>query len=203
LLGNFIGDLEQGLLDAYHHQDAHRLGSEEEFQASVNKLAVNVENFVRKRLGDLWSGDIRLELTFGSDEGAATLGEAIIKRKLRNTISEVGQMVSREPELGPALEGITMPGYDGAVWTAYWEYPGYVQFSHPDLDITVSATPNFERNNTIAMAIDTHDGKNLDAWDLGVRWTGDVEKDKQLWTSVLEDAWRDVENIVDEWLNTL
>jgi hypothetical protein len=62
LLGKFIGDLEEQLLDMYDKQDAHRLGSEEDFRVSVNMITVDVENLVRKRLGELWSGDIKLEL---------------------------------------------------------------------------------------------------------------------------------------------
>jgi hypothetical protein len=193
LLGNFIGDLEQGLLDAYHYQDAHRLGSEEEFQASVNKLAVSVENFVRKRLEDLWSGDVRLELTLGSDERAAPLGEAAIKRKLRNTINEVGQMVSREPELGQAIDGTIIADSFGGKWTAYWEYPGFVQISKPDLDVVVAATPDWDRENEIAFQIDTKDGENFAAWDVDVEWSGDVAEDKQTWLSVVRSEWGYIE----------
>ena len=62
LLGNFISDLEQQLLDMYDSQDAHRLGSEEDFRDTIVMLTVDIENLVRKRLGDLWAGDIKLEL---------------------------------------------------------------------------------------------------------------------------------------------
>ena len=121
----------------------------------------------------------------------------ISRQHLRRIIRE-----QLESELGPSLEGITMPGYDGAVWTAYWEYPGYVQLSHPDLDVIVSATPNLSRNNVIDLAIDTHDGENLAAWDVDVRWTGDFEKDKQLWHRAVQGEWAHVEKAIDEWMET-
>lgn len=62
LLGSFVMDLEDQLLDLYMPDASHRLGSEEDYRDAVNVLTVDVENFVRKRLGDLYAGDIRLEL---------------------------------------------------------------------------------------------------------------------------------------------
>tara|TARA_R110000824_G_scaffold60853_22_gene162500 strand:+ start:1440 stop:1724 length:285 start_codon:yes stop_codon:yes gene_type:complete len=62
LLGSFLNDMVYQLMGMYEKEDAHRLGSEEEFEQSVETIAVEVEDLVRKRLGDLWSGDLRLEL---------------------------------------------------------------------------------------------------------------------------------------------
>ena len=62
LLGNFITEMAQELTDQYDPQDAHRVGSEEEFYEAVTTITVEVEELVRRRLGDLWAGDIRLEL---------------------------------------------------------------------------------------------------------------------------------------------
>ena len=120
----------------------------------------------------------------------------ISKRHLRRIIRE-----QLESELGPALEGITMPGYDGAVWTAHWEYPGYVQLSHPDLDVIVSATPDVSRNNVIDIQVDTHDGEELAVWDVDVLWTGGTAEDKQQWQRAVEGEWPRVESAIDEWLS--
>jgi len=62
LLGDFVVDLTVQLIDSYDSQDAHRLGDEVVFEESVMSLVVDVEDFVRRRLSDLWSGDIKLEL---------------------------------------------------------------------------------------------------------------------------------------------
>jgi dihydroneopterin aldolase len=62
LLGKFIGDFERKLLDMYDPQGAHRLGPEHVYEMTVQHLADEVEALVRKRLGDLWSGDIKLEI---------------------------------------------------------------------------------------------------------------------------------------------
>ena len=62
LLGDFVMDLTTQLRGSYDPQDAHRLGDEVAFEDSVNSLVVDVEDFVRQRLSDLWSGDIKLEL---------------------------------------------------------------------------------------------------------------------------------------------
>ncbi len=62
LLGDFLVDMAQELTDSYDPQDAHRIGTEDEFQEQIGIITVEIEDLLRKRLGDLWSGDLRLEL---------------------------------------------------------------------------------------------------------------------------------------------
>ena len=62
LLGDFVTDLVTQLIDMYEPEDAHRIGTPDEFEAQVVSLAGEIESMVRSRLGDLWSGDIKLEL---------------------------------------------------------------------------------------------------------------------------------------------
>ena len=62
LLGDFVTDLAAQLMDSYEPQDIHRIGSEEEFYEAVTTITVEVEDLVRQRLADLWSGDLKLEL---------------------------------------------------------------------------------------------------------------------------------------------
>ena len=62
LLGDFVMDLATQLTGMYDTQDIHRVGDEEEFTEAVNVIASEVEELVRRRLSDLWAGDIRLEL---------------------------------------------------------------------------------------------------------------------------------------------
>jgi len=62
LLGDFLRDMAQELTDQYDPRDAHRVGSEEEFYDALTIITVEVEDLVRQRLSDLWSGDIRLEM---------------------------------------------------------------------------------------------------------------------------------------------
>ena len=62
LLGDFLVDVAQELTDSYDPQDAHRLGSDDEFQEQIVMITTEVEDLLRKRLSDLWSGDLRLEL---------------------------------------------------------------------------------------------------------------------------------------------
>jgi len=63
LLGDFILSLQDALLSQkVDPADAHRLGSPEEYENSVYKVAEDVEDFVRKRLGDLYAGDVREEI---------------------------------------------------------------------------------------------------------------------------------------------
>jgi hypothetical protein len=62
MLGDFLMNMAQELTDMYDPQDAHRLGSDDEFQEQIGMITTEVEDFLRKRLGDLWSGDLRLEL---------------------------------------------------------------------------------------------------------------------------------------------
>jgi len=62
LLGDFVTDLASGLMDMYDPQDANRVGSEEDFYEAVTTITVEVEDLVRQRLNDLWSGDLKLEL---------------------------------------------------------------------------------------------------------------------------------------------
>ena len=62
LLGDFVMDLATQLIDMYDPRDAHRVGTPDQFEAQVVSLAGEIESVVRSRLGDLWSGDIKLEL---------------------------------------------------------------------------------------------------------------------------------------------
>ena len=62
MLGNFLTDMAQELTDQYDPNDAHRIGSEEEFYDALTIITVEVEDLLRKRLTDLWSGDLRLEM---------------------------------------------------------------------------------------------------------------------------------------------
>jgi len=62
LLSNFILRLANELYALYVPEDVDRFGSPEEYEEQVDKLADEVEGFVRTRLGDLYAGDIRLEI---------------------------------------------------------------------------------------------------------------------------------------------
>jgi predicted Holliday junction resolvase-like endonuclease len=62
LLGDFVTDLVTQLIGMYEPKDAHRIGTPDEFEAQVVSLTGEIESMVRSRLGDLWSGDIKLEL---------------------------------------------------------------------------------------------------------------------------------------------
>jgi hypothetical protein len=62
LLGDFVTDLVTQLIDMYEPKDAHRIGTQSEFEAQVVSLTGEIESMIRSRLGDLWSGDIKLEL---------------------------------------------------------------------------------------------------------------------------------------------
>ena len=148
LLGNFVTELVDGLLTDYDPRSANRLGNQEEYEASVNVLASDVENLVRKRLGDLYAGDIRLELTFGTDDAAGALGEIALKRKLRSVIKEQlgrttpeawadqygldidtdndGQVLiyldaeqANRLEMPPGVEWDAQENYDQESWTIY------------------------------------------------------------------------------------
>ena len=63
LLGTFVISLQDALLAiSADPADAHRLGSREEYEESVYQVVEEVEDFVRKRLGDLYAGDVREQL---------------------------------------------------------------------------------------------------------------------------------------------
>lgn len=63
LLGDFILSFQDALLSQkIDPADAHRLGTPEEWENSVYQVAEEVEDFVRKRLGDLYEGDVREQL---------------------------------------------------------------------------------------------------------------------------------------------
>ena len=62
MLGDFLVDIAQELTDSYDSRDAHRIGTEDEFQEQIGMITVEVEDLLRKRLNDLWSGDLKLEI---------------------------------------------------------------------------------------------------------------------------------------------
>ena len=62
MLGDFVLNVAQELTDMYDERDAHRVGSDEEFQEQIGVIMSEVEDLLRTRLQDLWSGDLRLEL---------------------------------------------------------------------------------------------------------------------------------------------
>ena len=65
LLGTFVVSLQDALLAMpVDPADEHRLGTQEEWENSVYQVAEEVEDFVRKRLGDLYAGDVRDELHY-------------------------------------------------------------------------------------------------------------------------------------------
>jgi len=63
LLGTFVISLQDALLGMpVDPADTHRLGTPEEWEESVYRVAEDVEDFVRNRLGDLYAGDVREQL---------------------------------------------------------------------------------------------------------------------------------------------
>jgi len=63
LLGEFVLSLQDALLAIpINPPFASRVGSQEEYEEQVFQVAGEVEDFVRKRLGDLYAGDVREEL---------------------------------------------------------------------------------------------------------------------------------------------
>lgn len=62
ILGDFVLSVAQELTDVYDERDAHRVGSEDEFQEQIGIIMSEVEDLLRKRLQDLWSGQLHVDL---------------------------------------------------------------------------------------------------------------------------------------------
>ncbi len=59
LLGDFILKFQAALLDyEVGVNERHRLGSQKDYENTVYQVAEEVEDFVRKRLADLYAGDV-------------------------------------------------------------------------------------------------------------------------------------------------
>ena len=53
-----------------------------------------------------------------------------------------------------------LPEYKG--WRAAYEYPGYIHYSHPDSDILVCASSDFNGDAKLDIQIQTTDGRSFD-----------------------------------------
>lgn len=100
------------------------------------------------------------------------------------------QWVSHEylDEMGRALDGETI----GRDWTAYWEYPGFIEISKRRVNVSLCATPNWTVNNTIAMAFNYDDGWETAMTDVLVQWTGNVDKDVALYKATIGSIWEQI-----------
>jgi hypothetical protein len=59
MLGDFILKFQAALLDyEVDITERHRLGSQEQYESTAYQVAEEVEDFVRKRLADLYAGDV-------------------------------------------------------------------------------------------------------------------------------------------------
>jgi hypothetical protein len=78
--------------------------------------------------------------------------------------SGVGPVVSGKSEWAELAH--RLPEYDG--WKATWEYPGYINWSNPQVpDIYVCATPDYRRDSTIAIDINNQRDGSTHEFDGG------------------------------------
>lgn len=64
-------------------------------------------------------------------------------------------MTPKGEELERLADGL--PSYEG--WTPYFDYPGFINYSHPDSDVIVCCTPDFNKPGIIDIQVQYIDGR--------------------------------------------
>jgi len=75
-------------------------------------------------------------------------------------------------------------------WTPSWEYPGFIEWTHPDYRIRVLATPWWESTDQVPVHFADDSGAAFgDGWSFELKPTGDVEADVAAYRKVMEENW--------------
>ena len=117
--------------------------------------------------------------------------------RIAKELIKIADELSTSEHLSEVGVGIDKAGKKIKGWEPYWEYPGFVMWSHPKYDIRVAATPWFNDDNEIDIQIQGDDGDYVDGFSIRFESTGDVKTDINNYFRVMMRAWSKVMKIID------
>ena len=86
-------------------------------------------------------------------------------------------------------------------WVAYWEFPGFVEWTHPDYNIRILATPWWECENKISIQIVDSEGETINEdtdLDIEFKHTGNTVDDTATYFKLMEANWGKIQEAIDE-----